>query len=79
MFGLAPLPVLDDAKCSACNDCIAACPTNCLTADTTGQPWLIRPDDCISCAVCVMLCPDEALSIDPIDASKAAVPAGSTN
>jgi len=58
----AGLPVLDDARCTGCGDCVPACPTECL-ALAGRVPWLPRPGDCISCGVCVLICPAEALHL----------------
>jgi NAD-dependent dihydropyrimidine dehydrogenase PreA subunit len=54
------IPLLNDARCTGCGDCVAVCPTDCLTM--AGElPWLIRPADCISCAACVSVCPADAI------------------
>jgi formate hydrogenlyase subunit 6/NADH:ubiquinone oxidoreductase subunit I len=54
------LPVLDDALCTGCGDCVHLCPTACL--EMAGPlPWLPRPRDCISCTLCVLICPAAAL------------------
>ena len=60
------LPVLDEARCTGCGDCVAVCPAACL--ELRGKlPWLPRPADCISCAACAAVCPTDAihLSADP--------------
>jgi len=56
------LPILDDANCIGCGDCVAVCPTQCLEMRRQ-VPWLARPADCVSCAACVIVCPTEALSM----------------
>ena len=56
------LPLLDETRCRRCFDCVAVCPTNCLTA-FAGIPFLVRPTDCVSCGLCVLVCPSAALSL----------------
>jgi formate hydrogenlyase subunit 6/NADH:ubiquinone oxidoreductase subunit I len=56
------LPVLDEALCTGCGDCVELCPTACL--EMAGPlPWLPRPRDCISCELCVLICPVAALHL----------------
>jgi NAD-dependent dihydropyrimidine dehydrogenase PreA subunit len=63
---MTPLPVLDEARCTACGDCVRSCPTDCL--EMAGSlPWLARPGDCIGCAICVAVCPSEALRMEAAD------------
>lgn len=56
------LPILTEELCISCEDCVRACPTDCLGMNGP-VPWLPRPLDCISCALCVILCPTEAITI----------------
>jgi formate hydrogenlyase subunit 6/NADH:ubiquinone oxidoreductase subunit I len=56
------LPVLNEARCTSCGDCVLACPTDCL--EMLGPlPWLPRPGQCVSCTLCVLLCPADALAM----------------
>lgn len=59
---MTELPLLDQTRCSACGDCVAICPTTCLTM-CGAAPFLIRPNDCVSCGLCVLVCPTAALSL----------------
>jgi len=63
----APLPVVSPARCVACGDCVAVCPTHCLaTAPHPGRPpWLARPLDCVSCNACALVCPADAIHLLP--------------
>lgn len=61
------LPLLDEARCSGCGDCVAVCPTDCLTMQGA-TPFLIRPNDCVSCGLCVLVCPSVALSLAEVSA-----------
>jgi ferredoxin len=57
------LPVLDEARCTGCGDCVAVCPTACL-ALAGPLPWLPRPLDCVRCGLCVVVCPVEAVQLE---------------
>jgi NAD-dependent dihydropyrimidine dehydrogenase PreA subunit len=56
------LPLLDETRCNRCTDCVAVCPTDCLTMQGA-VPYLARPADCVSCGLCVLVCPSAALSL----------------
>jgi NAD-dependent dihydropyrimidine dehydrogenase PreA subunit len=56
------LPLLDETRCNRCEDCVAVCPTDCLTM-RGATPFLARPADCVSCGLCVLVCPSTALSL----------------
>jgi Fe-S-cluster-containing hydrogenase component 2 len=56
------LPVLDEARCPGCGDCVAVCPTACL-AMSGPVPWLPRPLDCVHCALCALVCPTGAVEM----------------
>jgi NAD-dependent dihydropyrimidine dehydrogenase PreA subunit len=59
----AGLPVLDEARCTGCGDCVAVCPTGCL--EMAGPvPWLPRPRDCVRCTLCVLVCPADAVRME---------------
>jgi NAD-dependent dihydropyrimidine dehydrogenase PreA subunit len=59
---MSELPLVDPTRCSRCTDCVAVCPTNCLSMHAA-LPMLARPTDCISCGLCVLVCPSAALSL----------------
>ncbi len=59
------LPTINSVQCTACGDCVAVCPTNCL-ALTTREAWLPRPADCIACMVCMWICPTEAITMGEV-------------
>jgi len=56
------LPVLNESRCTHCGDCVILCPVDCLSLHS-GQPWLIRPRDCIACHVCELVCPTNAIEV----------------
>jgi len=61
-------PVMDFARCTACDECVRSCPTGAIQAV---QP---TPDRkrislsyaaCIQCRACVAACPEQAISVSP--------------
>ncbi len=59
---MGEIPRLDETRCTACGDCVAVCPTDCL--EMAGLvPWLPRPEDCVRCALCVLVCPADAVHL----------------
>jgi ferredoxin len=57
------LPVVNEAACIGCGDCVDICPTQCL--DMRGKiAWLPRPADCTSCAACMYVCPTDAITLE---------------
>jgi formate hydrogenlyase subunit 6/NADH:ubiquinone oxidoreductase subunit I len=62
------LPLLNEARCTGCGECVAVCPTDCL-AMAGSLPWLPRPGDCISCSVCCLICPADALTMAAVEAA----------
>jgi Ni,Fe-hydrogenase III small subunit/formate hydrogenlyase subunit 6/NADH:ubiquinone oxidoreductase subunit I len=58
-------PVIDFAKCTACDECARACPTGAIqvTAPATGRRRVsLSYAACIQCRECVAACPEQAVS-----------------
>jgi len=53
--------VVDKDKCSACKDCIDACPSSAITVPD--QIAIISEEDCIDCGACIDACPSGALEM----------------
>lgn len=68
------IEIIDAATCTACNICVAACPTNVFDAVPGGPPRIARQDDCQTCFMCELYCPEDALYVAPI-ADRRASPA----
>ncbi len=57
--------VVDQAKCTRCNQCVLDCPAQIIERTGEGVPF-IRPENeerCIQCQHCLAVCPPAALSI----------------
>ncbi|HOX25551.1 MAG TPA: 4Fe-4S binding protein [Candidatus Krumholzibacteria bacterium] len=52
---------VDSAKCTACEDCISTCPTECISL-IDGKAK-VNPDECTDCEACVDVCPETAISM----------------
>ena len=55
-------PSIDEALCSGCGQCVAACPNHALQL-VAGLATLVAPDDCAYCADCEDLCPQGAIGL----------------
>ncbi len=55
-------PVIDHELCTACGQCVEACPTGALQM-IEGQPELAEPEACAYCADCEDLCPNGAIGL----------------
>jgi len=57
--------VVDDAKCTRCNQCVLDCPSRIIERTGDAVPF-IRPENeerCIQCQHCLAVCPPAAVSI----------------
>ena len=53
--------LVDPAICTGCEDCIAVCPTECITL--VDNKAVVEPDDCTDCEACVDACPEDAIKM----------------
>lgn len=52
-------------RCTACNACVAVCPTNVFDAAEAGPPVIARQADCQTCFMCELYCRTDALYVAP--------------
>lgn len=52
-------------RCTACNICVHACPTQVFEAVPGGPPRIARQHDCQTCFMCELYCPEDALYVAP--------------
>jgi len=58
---------IDEAECSACKACEAACPTGALLGERSGGGSLrlsIDPRRCTGCGACVASCPESVITVE---------------
>ena len=59
------IEVVDQERCTGCNICVHACPTN--VFDANGAfPVIARQEDCQTCFMCEAWCPEDALYVSPL-------------
>jgi len=54
------IPVIDQEKCTACEECVEACPVEAISM-VNGKAK-INPDECTECGTCLDVCPADAIS-----------------
>jgi NAD-dependent dihydropyrimidine dehydrogenase PreA subunit len=52
---------IDAEKCSACGECVSACPLEAIAVNETVA--VVDADTCGDCGACVDVCPGEAISV----------------
>lgn len=57
------IELLSLTRCTGCNACVHACPTNVFDEDPAGPPRIARKDDCQTCFMCELYCPEDALFV----------------
>ena len=80
------IEIVDSERCTACNICVHACPTNVFDAAPDGPPVIARQGDCQTCFMCELYCPEDALYVahkvmplahDEVETIRDSVPLGS--
>lgn len=56
------LPDIDARLCTLCEDCVAICPTDCLSI-ARGVEVVLAPHSCIDCGICEAICPVSAIAM----------------
>ncbi len=57
------IEIVDADRCTSCNICVHACPTNVFDAVEGGIPVIARQEDCQTCFMCELYCPVDALYV----------------
>jgi NAD-dependent dihydropyrimidine dehydrogenase PreA subunit len=60
------IEIVSASRCTGCNICVHACPTNVFEIVAGGPPRIARQQDCQTCFMCELYCPVDALYVAPI-------------
>ncbi|MBN1758046.1 MAG: ATP-binding protein [Chitinispirillaceae bacterium] len=55
-----PVPVIDEAKCTSCGECVRFCEFKALVR--LGETVMVFPELCHGCGGCMLLCPEKAIT-----------------
>ena len=56
-------PVIDQRKCTHCDECIKRCPSGAIAKDSDGKNVGFNYDECIFCCLCEEVCPTCAITM----------------
>jgi NAD-dependent dihydropyrimidine dehydrogenase PreA subunit len=59
------IEIVSAERCTACNICVHACPTNVFEIVPDQPPRIARQADCQTCFMCELYCPEDALYVSP--------------
>ena len=59
------IEIISSERCTGCNICVHACPTNVFDMVKGQAPRIARQSDCQTCFLCELYCPSDALYVDP--------------
>lgn len=60
------IEIVSAQRCTGCNICVHACPTNVFEIVAGKPPRIARQDDCQTCFMCELYCPEDALYVAPV-------------
>ncbi len=67
---LRPRPVITEAKCTGCGDCVTRCPVRCI--EPVGEKaYAINLKECADCGCCLKVCDAEAVNLEYVGMGRA--------
>jgi NAD-dependent dihydropyrimidine dehydrogenase PreA subunit len=67
------IELLSEERCTGCNLCVRACPTQVFEARPGDTPVIARQASCQTCFMCELYCPADALYVSPYAEMRVAV------
>lgn len=58
------VPLFDIGPCTICGDCIAACPSRCISLEEGAEAPIVDAGVCIRCGRCVEACNEGAVTLE---------------
>lgn len=56
-------PIIDEAKCVGCEECVDVCPTEVFELED-GKAKTVNAEECLGCESCIEVCEESAIVIE---------------
>ena len=58
-------PVVDQEKCTGCEECVDICPVD-VYEMVDGKSSPVNAEECVGCDSCVEVCPEGAITVEEV-------------